>query len=150
MQTTDINMKSLLKTAFFATIFVLVSACSSGTTTTSLPPDLSGTPFTGTLQPNAFNARSVQITFNHNTEDGTFSGIFIINNFDGCLEGGTVDGSTSGNNISFTIEDNSDATITFEGTATNNSISGNFVVSGADTTDCIDSGNFSGSLSLNR
>ena len=145
IQTTDINMKTLLKTAFFTIFFVLVSACSSGTTTSSTPPNLSGATFTGSIIPGTFSARSIEITLIQD-DAGALTGTFIVRDFDPCLEGGTIAGNIDGTSVSLTISDTTDAVLTFTGTASNNSIEGNFTADDVDVT-C---GNFSGSISVTR
>lgn len=142
-------MKTLLKSAFFITLFVLISACSSGTTTSGTPPNLSGATFSGTLQASTFNVRSIQLTLIQDDADA-ITGTFLISNFTGCLDGGSVAGTISGTSLSLTITDNSGATLDFTGSASDNSIDGNFTVSGADATTCLASGNFSGSLNVTR
>lgn len=142
-------MKTLLTNAFFIAVLVLVSACSSGTTTSSEPPDLSGASFTGTIQPNTFNARAVELNFIQTDVTGspsTLTGTFIVIDFEDCLEGGTIAGTITGTSLSFTVTDNAGGTVSFTGTASNNSIEANFTVASAPAV-C---GDFSGSISVTR
>jgi len=120
-------MKKIL---FSTALILLVSACSSGTSTSDLPPFLGGAPFSGNFVNNEGNDRGV-MTFRFTQDDtGGLSGLVIVER-SSCLSSGTItDGELVGFNANFTVtQNNGGGDIVFAVTANNNSLSGNYTVS---------------------
>lgn len=119
-------MKKILLSA---ALILVISACSSGTSTSDLPPFLGGAPFSGNFVNNDGNDRG-SMTFRFTQDDtGGLTGLVIIERST-CLASGTItDGSLVGFNANFTVsQNNGGGNIVFAMTASNNSLSGSYTV----------------------
>jgi hypothetical protein len=119
-------MKKLLLSS---ALILVISACSSGTSTSELPPFLSGAPYVGNFVNNDGNDRGA-MTFRFTQDDnGGLTGLVIVERSI-CLSSGTItNGSVVGFNANFTVvQNNGGGNIVFALTVNNNSLSGSYTV----------------------